>query len=257
MTTAGQGPRLLFLTGSGGDLRKKQTPLASPLVERFTVLTFDQRGMGQSDKPDHPYSMMDYASDAVAVLDAIGWDRVLLVGYSFGGMVAQEIVLNWPERVSRLVLAATTSGGVGGKSYPLETLSHLPPAERARRGLEIVDLSFTPEWQAAHPDEAQKMIKARMAAQARFADEPGHKQGRARQLGARAGHDTYDRLDRISVPTLVLAGTRDGQAPISAQRALADRIPDSVFETVDGGHNMFWQNPACYDKIAAFMEVGA
>lgn len=99
-TTAGEGPKVLFLTGSGADLRGPKTPLNSPLVVNFEVLTLDQRGMGQSDKPDGPNTMLDYAEDTIAILDSFDWDRVMRVGYSFGGMVAQELVLRWPERFS-------------------------------------------------------------------------------------------------------------------------------------------------------------
>ncbi|MCJ7873434.1 alpha/beta hydrolase [Phaeobacter sp. J2-8] len=251
---AGAGPRLLFLTGSGADLRKRKTPLNGPLAAQFEVLSYDQRGMGQSDKPDRPYSMQDYAEDAIAILDAYGWDRVRIVGYSFGGMVAQEIALGWPKRVQKLALVATTAGGEGGSSYPIQNLADLPPRERARKGLEIVDLGFTPDWQATHPKEAAARITARVAAQTRFADEPGAAIGRRRQLAARACHDTFDRLTNITAPTLVLAGQQDGQAPVAAQRAMARRIPNCRFQLIDGTHQMVWNNAQTNEIIAEFMK---
>lgn len=252
---AGSGPRLLFLTGSAADLRKANTPLRPPLTTHFEVLTYDQRGMGQSDKPDMPYSMQDYATDAVAILDALGWDRVLLAGYSFGGMVAQEIAIHWPQRVRRLALAATTAGGAGGSSYPIEKFSGLEPYERARRGLEVSDLSFTPDWQAANPEAAAARIRKRMSAQAQFADAPGAAVGRRRQLAARAAHDTYDRLGQITAPTLVLAGTRDGQAPMAAQQAMARQIPNGRFETCDGSHQMLWESDETFLRMVAFLQT--
>jgi 3-oxoadipate enol-lactonase len=257
---AGSGPRLLFLGGTGFDLRNSGSALESPLINEFEVLMYDQRGLGQSDKPPKlptPYTMADYANDAAAVMDAYGWQRAHVVGYSFGGMVAQEFAIRYPERVSRLVLGATAAGGRGGASFPLQTLYDLPAPERARRSMEIADLTFTPEWQAAHPELAAERIAARVVKQEKFAHEPGHRDGQIAQLEARSHHDTYDRLGQITAPTLVLAGTIDGQAPMAAGKALAERIADCTFQTVEGTHQMLQENPAVYGHIAQFLRAAA
>lgn len=251
---AGSGPNLLFLTGSNADLRKKNTPLNSPLIDQFTVLSFDQRGMGQSDKPDCDYAMKDYAADAVAIMDALEWDCVYVVGYSFGGMVAQEIAIGFPERVEQLALLATTAGGAGGSSYPIHTFVNLEPGEHARQSLEVSDLSFTREWQQNNPKETEQRIADRVRNHGLFADEPGSKKGTARQLAARAQHDTYDRLPLITQRTLVLAGDRDGQAPMEAQKSMADRIPDSSFEVIEGSHGMLWESDVAFSAIIRFMQ---
>jgi 3-oxoadipate enol-lactonase len=225
-TTAkdGSGPRLLFISGTGGDLRRANTALNLPLVKQFEVLAYDQRGLGQSGKPAGPYSMHGYAADAVAVMDAYGWGRAHVVGYSFGGMVAQELAIGWPDRVDKLVLGATAAGGAGGSSFPLHELQSLGLRERAQRTLELSDLSFTAEWQAANPQEAEQRIAVRLAQLSEFADEPGYHDGQHKQLEARSHHDTYDRLDRIAAPTLVISGSHDGQAPKAAGQAMAARI---------------------------------
>ena len=251
----GQGSHFLFITGTGGDLRNENSPLRSPLIDQFEVLTYDQRGMGQSEKPDHPYTMRDYAEDAVAILDAYGWDDVFLAGYSFGGMVAQEIAIGWPERVKRLALLATSAGGQGGNSYPLETLIDLPDEERARRVAEIADLTFTPQWQAENPEAAKQRTEDALAAQSQFADEPNAKMGARRQLAARMGHNTYDRLDRITCPTLVISGTHDGLAPMDAQKAMASAISDCQFEVVHGSHAMVWESSeVVFERLIRFMQ---
>ena len=85
----GDGTRLLYLNGSGGDLRKKPGPMDGPLSSAFEVLCHDQRGLGQSDRPDIAYTMADYAEDAAALLDHQSWDRCHVMGVSFGGMVAR------------------------------------------------------------------------------------------------------------------------------------------------------------------------
>ena len=93
----GNGPRLLFISGTGGDLRRSPNAFDSPLPQHFAVLGYDQRGLGQTDRPDIPYTMADYAQDATALLDAVGWERCAVIGISFGGMVAQELAVRYPH----------------------------------------------------------------------------------------------------------------------------------------------------------------
>src|SRR5690242_11326425 len=109
--------------------------------------------------------MADYAADAAALLDEIGWERARLVGVSFGGMVAQELAVTAPERVERLALLCTSPGGAGGASYPLHDLAALPEAERARVALGLLDTRFTEEWLAEHPSDRAlaEMMAARRA----------------------------------------------------------------------------------------------
>src|SRR5580658_5865060 len=70
---AGSGPPLLFISGTGGDLRTKPNVFDGPLAKSFDVVSYDQRGLGRSDKPDVDYCMADYADDAAALMDQIGW----------------------------------------------------------------------------------------------------------------------------------------------------------------------------------------
>ena len=122
----GEGPRLLYISGTGGDLRVRPNVFDTLLIKHFTVLAYDQRGLGQTDKPDKPYTMADYAADAEGLLDALGWNSAYVMGVSFGGMVAQEMAVTYPRRIQKLVLACTSSGGAGGASYPLHlSLIHI------------------------------------------------------------------------------------------------------------------------------------
>lgn len=252
--SAGAGAPLLFIGGTGGDLRRKPNGLDSILSSKFEVVLFDQRGMGQSAKPDGPYSILDYAEDALAIMAVFGWPSAHIAGFSFGGMVAQEMAIRFPDQVRSLTLIATTAGGAGGSSYPVHELNHLAPYEGARKGLEIADKSFTKRWQNAHPVEANARIEASIATQAEYINEPGAKTGLAAQLNARSLHDTYDRLPQISAPTLVLAGLLDGQAPMDAQQKMADRIPGCTFKTVDGSHGAIFKTDQIYRHIVQHIQ---
>jgi 3-oxoadipate enol-lactonase len=253
----GSGPPLLFIGGTGGDLRTKPNVLDGPLVRAFTVAAFDQRGLGRTSKPDRPATMAEYGADAAGLLDHLGWPRAHVVGVSFGGMVAQELAVSRPDVVDRLVLCCTSSGGAGGASYPLHELADLPPDERRRRQLAISDTRFDEAWQDAHPEEAAKLL-ARMAegdaaTAAKDAADPDAATGARRQLEARQGHDTFDRLARITAPTLVAAGRYDGIAPVANSDALVARIPEARLEVFDGGHLFLLQDRSAWTAIMAFL----
>jgi 3-oxoadipate enol-lactonase len=250
---AGEGPPCLFVSGTGTDLRLGPTVLDSPLTAACTVLAYDHRGMGRSSFPDEPVTMATYADDAAALLEHLGWERCRVIGVSFGGMVAQELVLRRPELVERLVLCCTSSGGTGGASYPLHQLAELPPDERFPQVLGISDTRWDDEWQAAHP-EAVEAARARQArADALVADRPDGRTAAAAQLEARSHHDTWDRLEQIAVPTLVCAGRYDAIAPPANAEALVSRIPGARLEWFEGGHLFLLQDPEAWPAIVRFL----
>ncbi len=252
--THGVGPRLLYISGTGGDLRNTPKPYESALVEHFEMLCYDQRGLGQTDKPDVTYSMADYADDAAALIEATGWAPCHVVGVSFGGMVAQELALRRPDLVRRLVLCCTSTGGAGGSSYPLHELEDLTPEARIRRRMAISDTRQGPEWQAANREEFEELVRSGAATEAKkLADEAG-RIGAHRQLEARAGHDTYHRLPSLQLPVLVCGGRYDRQAAPENVEVLHQRIAGSRLAFFEGGHGFIRQDPAAIETIIDFLE---
>ena len=250
---AGSGPPVLFISGTGGDLRTSPGPFDSPLARRCTLAAYDQRGLGQSDKPEGPYSMADYADDAAALLDDLGWPTAGVIGVSFGGMVAQELAIRHPDRVERLVLACTSPGGALGASYPLHELEDVPDGVRNPRLLELADTRCDPEWQAEHPDEVAAVLAYRRQSEERSRSDPEARAGALLQLAARAEHDTGDRLASISCPTLVCGGRYDGIAPPANSEALASHIPGAELAMFEGGHMFFIQDRTAWPRITEFL----
>jgi len=246
------GPPVLFVNGTGGDLRARPSPLEGPLADGFDLLGYDQRGLGQSDKPDEAYTMAGYAADALGLIDEVaGWDRFAVMGVSFGGMVAQELALLAPERVERLVLCCTSSGGKGGSSYPLHELADLDPDERLVRTILISDTSIDRAWIDEHP-EIVDLVRARSVGDP---NDSAAAAGARRQLEARRDHDTYDRLTSLPMPTLVCAGRTDGIAPLANSETIADRIPDADLAVFDGGHG-FLMSGKPWQRIVEFLRGG-
>jgi 3-oxoadipate enol-lactonase len=250
----GQGPRLLSISGTGGDLRRSPNIFEMPIARHFETLGYDQRGLGQTSRPDIPYTMADYADDADRLLDAIGWERCLVLGFSFGGMVAQEFALRHPHRVQRLVLACTGSGGAGGSSYPLHELAALTIEERARRILQLSDTRLDPAWQAAHPARFQALLDQTIADMRVGAKEPGRLTGAYRQMQARARHDTYERLPALRMPVYICGGRHDGIATPANLEAMRKQIPGARLELFKGGHLFIIQDPRASERIVAFLQ---
>jgi 3-oxoadipate enol-lactonase len=250
---AGRGERLLFISGTGGDLRVKPNVFESPVGAAFDLLAYDQRGLGRSDKPTGPYSMQDYADDAAALLDAIDWPDARVIGVSFGGMVAQELALRHPDRISKLVLACTSPGGAGGASFPLHEIAGLPFDERFRRQIAVSDLRQTPEWQREHAETVAKMFEFNRNAAHIGADDPLKAIGAELQLDARRRHDTWERLHRLDMPVLLAAGRYDGIAPLSNMEGMAQRIRNAELRVYDGGHLFFIQDRGAYPDIVRWL----
>ncbi|HEX4301233.1 MAG TPA: alpha/beta hydrolase [Rhizomicrobium sp.] len=249
---AGSGPPLLFISGSGGDLRVKPNQMDGPFVKHFDTLSYDQRGLGQTSKPDVPYTMAEYADDAARLMDFAGWPSARVIGVSFGGMVAQELVLRHPGRVERLVLGCTSPGGAGGASYPFHEIEHMGREERARHMIGVNDTRRDAAWAVANPEQYEQFVA--FAANDPYADEPGRAMGYHRQLEARSHHDTYDRLSQIACPVLLAAGRFDGIALPATQEKMAARIKNAKLQFFDGGHMFMLQDRAAMPAMIEFLK---
>jgi 3-oxoadipate enol-lactonase len=174
------------------------------------------------------------------------------VGVSFGGMVAQEFVLRHPARVKKLVLCCTASGGAGGASFAYHELPPMSAGDMAALKVRISDTRHGDAWATANPGPYRMLHGLAMADP--YRDEPGHVQGAARQLAARAGHDTWDRLPRIACPVLVAGGKYDGIAPPAVVTALAERIPGAELRFFEGGHLFMLEDKTAFDAMTRFLK---
>lgn len=239
-------PRLLSVSGSGTDLRHPfRTHDVPQLQERFEILAYDHRGLGRSvpDEPHRQPTMAEFAADAVALLDHLGWDTCRVLGVSFGGMVAQELAVTAQERIERLCLACTSPGGEGGASSPLHTLLDLPPDEAQAKRIEWMD-DRTVDDRELH-DFWAEMLGA--------LGDHAPTEGERLQLLARSHHDVWDRLPSLRLPVLIAAGRHDGIALPANQDALLRQIPGAEIQWFDGGHPFFVQDPTAWPAIADWL----
>ena len=231
----GQGEPLVLIMGYGASSRWwfRQIPVYS---QEYKVITLDNRGTGQSDKPDVRYPMDAFADDTAGVLEALKVDATHIYGVSMGGIIAQDFALRYPERVISIILGATLCGGPHAVMPDTEAMALLFDLERMRR--------LTPEeaaWEAlpflysqGFIDNNQQLIEASIAEQLKHRS-PLHTYRRQGQ--AMEGFETYDRLPQIKAPTLVIAGTEDRLVPVENSRILASRIPNAELVLLEGaGH---------------------
>lgn len=251
---AGEGEKLLYIGGVCGDLRSRPNGLTNTLKDSFHVLAFDQRGTGQTEKPESDYTILDYVEDTVGLMDAKGWEKALIVGVSFGGMVAQELAIRHPERVRALALACTTAGGKGGSSYPLHELNGLDPKIKSRKLMGIADMRRSEEWQTENPEKTERLLAESAKNASPFLSEPGGLEGFQRQVQARSQHNTFDRLPAVQAPAFVLAGRYDGQAKIEAVENLYRQLPNATMQVFEGGHTFLSQDTNAFPAIRDFFQ---
>lgn len=249
----GTGPRLVFIPGTASDLRQELNIFKSPLVEHFEVLSFDPRGIGQSNSPDAHPTMLDYAHDVKLLLDHIGWKKCHCMGESFGGMIAQEFALQSSRYVERLVLVVTSSGGKGGSSFPYHEhdLSKMSLEQRADFFVQNGDRRYTdPDWKETKLYRQQ--YETYLEVFRLGAENPQRKLFCERQIGARKLHDTFERLPNLKMPVYICAGRYDKTAPMENQLALWRQIPGARLTFFEGSHMLLWQDPFAFQSIASF-----
>jgi pimeloyl-ACP methyl ester carboxylesterase len=217
------------------------------LSPRFRVITFDNRGIGESDVPPGPYTVPMLARDAVGLLDALEVQRAHVVGASLGGFVAQELALSFPERVGRLVLACTAFGGP--TSLPMPEVSvrlmteapSLPEEVRLRR---FIENAFSESYAREHPEVVDEIMRLRLET----AQSPEAWQA---QAAAGAAFDAADRVGAITAETLVLTGTEDRVVDPGNARLLADAIPGAALAELPGGHLFTIEQAPLFNRIVS------
>lgn len=226
------GEALIFLHGYSDSWFSfsRVLPWLSPSYHAFALT---ERGHGDSDKPECCYTLDDFAADVDAFMDALGIDHATLVGHSGGGLIAQRVALDYPNRVSRLVLIGTAAKGSAFRG-----VSEL--GEFVRTLEDSVAPEFVREFQESTiyrpvPEEFLDTVVSESL-----------------KLPARVWRDYFEgvvladavQLGEIKVPTLILWGEQDSYPPREEQERLAREIPDATLKVyAETGHDVHWERP--------------
>jgi pimeloyl-ACP methyl ester carboxylesterase len=233
--TVGAGDPLLLIMGTGAD-HSLWDDTAKAYATGFQVITFDNRGTGQSDQPRDPaqYTMRLLAEDAASLLDVLGIERAHVSGLSLGSAVAQELAINHPAKVRSLQLHCTwgrTDAWLTrlfeGMRYPLE---HDDMAMYVRTAFMWV---MSPARLNDRPAEVAEIERAYLAEN----PHPPSKEGLVGHLHADLTHDALDRVGRIHAPTLITSGEMDWQVPTRYGREVHERLPGSSLHVFSGPYS--------------------
>ena len=249
----GEGENLLFISGTGGDLRLSPNAFDNDLKDNFKLLAYDQRGLGQSQKPNGPYTMKDYADDAFSLLNTLGHKETYVIGVSFGGMVAQHFAIHYPEIVKKLVLVCTSPGGKEYHSYPLHELEEIPDdLEYTKKFISVSDLRINDQFIKDNPetyntivDQIKNYLRGSVSKE---------NIGKLLQLDARKYHDVCEELERINCPTFIAGGLYDGIAPQNNINILNKLISKSEKKFYEGGHGFFMEDAQAWKDIISFLK---
>jgi len=239
----GAGDPVALIMGFSASSRGWGEEFLRPMEERFKLLVIDNRGTGESEQPDQPWTIADMAADVASVLDHAKVDRAHIFGISMGGMIAQEFVLAYPERVRGLMLGCTNCGAKHSAPAQPEAVAALmldpamPPAEQVKRALTAAcGKAFV-----ASP-RFQEMIAQILAEAGNYPVTPMHTY--QRQMQAIMEFETYNRLPAIKAPTLIIHGDDDAIVPYQNGEILNTRIAGSrLFLIRRAGHMFFRESP--------------
>jgi 3-oxoadipate enol-lactonase len=227
----GEGAPVLLIAGFTADHLAwfLQVPA---LAREFQVITFDNRGAGQSGQPEGPYTIRQLADDAAGLLDHLGITRAHVVGHSMGGAIAQEFGINHPHRTASLAILGSWARGDERTARFLDLWRHARERFEPEHYLEFTcQACFTHRFY--NIPGAVDMVKM----QALGNPFPQSLTGFLAQYEACKGHDSLDRLEQIKAPTLVMAATEDAILPPRFSREIARRIPGAAYEELaDCGH---------------------
>lgn len=250
----GQGPPLLLIMGlrRNADWWWKQLPAFSP---HFQVTAFDNRGSGRSDKPEMEYSIRMMADDAAGLMAHLGIASAVVLGYSMGGYIAQELALAYPQKVERLILVSTGAGGQSAVQMDPEcqkefaNIVGLSPEEVLNKNL---DIYFSPGFIEKNPGEVAEFIRVSLK-------NPQPDDAFLRQYDACLRHDTSGRSQGIKLPLLIMTGSDDPLVPPGNSRILFELMPQAQLREFPGGrHCFFIEMPDKFNQsVLEFLGAGA
>jgi pimeloyl-ACP methyl ester carboxylesterase len=241
----GDGPPLVGVMGFALDQRFWAAQIPA-VTQTHRFITFDNRGVGRSTGP-LASSIEELAGDAVRLMDQLEIERTVLFGVSMGGAIAQRIVLDYPERVSALILAVTWARPIefmrrqdafAARVIDLEGVEGLIEASLLRM--------FTPRFFEVGREIIDRLVEAFLAESGPEATDP---KVLLAQLDAIGRHDTIEDLARVSCPTLVVGGKLDMMVPGFGSGEIAAAIPGSRLQMFETGHGLMIEEMESFNRV--------
>jgi 3-oxoadipate enol-lactonase len=242
----GDGPETLVLVNGLADAKESWEEQIPAFAERYRVLSYDNRGVGESPTPPGPYTSAQMADDLAGLVDGLGLERFHLLGLSMGGMIAQEYAIAHPERLLSASFCCTYS-------YPGPFCLRMfqcwrdlvPTLGVGFTQREVILWAFTTDFFEQREDEL-------IAIEELMANNPQPIDSYLAQLTSIEQHDTRGRLSAVTCRSMTLVGEEDILIYPKLSRRLYEELPDSTWVEVPGGHGCQWEHPAPFN--AAVLE---
>jgi pimeloyl-ACP methyl ester carboxylesterase len=237
---SGNGSPLLLIMGMSGTKHHWGEAVLEALRRNFEVIVYDHRDGGDSTRTEEPFTIGDLAEDAAELLRALDIKSAHVMGISMGGMIAQELALAQPESLLSLTLGCTYCGGEGSaltsEAVMRRIAEGMSSGDRERAIRTSWEVNVSPSF-AANDDAYAKFLQTglhyRIAVPVIM-----------QQMRAISSHNTRERLPKLELPTLVVHGTLDQMLPVQNGYLIAERIPRSRLEILEGvGHMFFLEAP--------------
>jgi pimeloyl-ACP methyl ester carboxylesterase len=247
----GEGFPLIMIQGLTANTSWWDPRWIQTLSEKFRIIAFDNRGAGRTDISDREYSIKLFADDTAGLMDALGIAQANVLGISMGGMIAQELVLNYPEKVKKLVLCSTHYGFAKSVLPSDEVLGTLT-ADRSTLSAEevariMIPLLFTEDFLKNTPGMEELIMQ-------QITKNPISNEAFMRQLDAIMKFDAYNRLSQVKAPTLILQGKQDILIPPENSSILGKAIPGARLVSFDNcAHGLIEQTEKVLPTILEFL----
>ncbi len=244
----GEGFPLIGLTGKDSSMDSWNPAISAELSKRNNFIMLDHRGTGRSDAPTEAYNISDMAKDVIGLMDALNIKKAHILGQSMGGMIAQELAIEDPSRVSKLILCSTTCG-----------IKRVPPSLRMIKKLVLKNTPYSPQdtinmlYSKTYIRENPELIATLVE---RMQIAPSNPRSMEIHREASKSFDSYHRLGRISAPTLIIHGEDDWVFSPKHAKILNRRILGSkLILFPHAGHGVFSQEDRkVLDKIHRFLD---
>ena len=241
----GKGDPILLINGYSFAMDSWDSTLLETLASNHTVIVFDNRGIGNTiSGSEQNFSILQFANDTAGLLEALNINKADVLAWSMGGRIAQELALNYPDRVGKLILHAIGCGGEGNVPQSQEVRNEFinGTGTAEDRIARLVPLFFPQEWRSENPNYLENIPKTTEI----ILNETLNKQIEA----AANAPSTCDRLKNITQPTLVIVGTDDAATPAPNSLRMAELIPGAWFVQINGGgHGLMYQYPQQFSSI--------
>jgi 3-oxoadipate enol-lactonase len=249
-TVDGEGAETVVLVNGLADTKETWEAQVPAFAPHYRVVTYDNRGVGESSAPPGPYTTKQMAEDLAGLVDTLELDRFHLVGVSMGGMVAQEYAITHADRLLSASFCSTYS-------YPgpfcLRMFSCwrdlVPSLGVGFTQREVLLWAFTTDFFEQRTEELEEIENF-------MANNPQATEPYLAQLSSIETHDTRGRLGQVTCPAMTLVGEEDLIIYPKLSRRLHDELPDSTWMEVPGGHACLWEFPDAFNEaVLAFLKA--